>query len=69
MRDSSQLDREMMPVLTLSLQARDRGNDPRAVTLPIELTLTDINDNTPQFSQASYSANVLEVSPLCCEHC
>lgn len=61
MRDSSVLDRETTPVITLRLTATDGGTNPRAVTLTIQVSLDDINDNTPVFMPAVYTASVAEV--------
>ena len=67
MQDSAPLDRETTPVINLLLRATDGGTNPRSSTLPIEVTLDDINDNTPTFLQDSYLADVFEVR-LPCDH-
>ncbi len=66
--DPTALDRETTSTIPLTLTARDQASDPRASSLIIYVDLDDINDNTPLFSPASYSASVLEVCGLACLH-
>ncbi|XP_048884489.1 protocadherin gamma-A11-like isoform X32 [Brienomyrus brachyistius] len=54
------LDREKQDQLTLVLTAMDGGNPPMSGTAEIHITVLDINDNAPAFSQAIYKATITE---------
>ncbi|XP_057205136.1 protocadherin alpha-12-like isoform X2 [Triplophysa rosa] len=54
------LDRENTPEHRLILTAIDGGNPPRSGTLNIIITVLDINDNRPVFSEDTYSVTVRE---------
>ncbi|XP_069825331.1 protocadherin gamma-C5-like isoform X27 [Dendropsophus ebraccatus] len=54
------LDREEKKEHSLLLTAVDGGEKPRSGTLQITVTIYDINDNAPVFSQAVYNVKVLE---------
>ncbi|XP_049536500.1 protein dachsous [Anopheles darlingi] len=56
------LDREIKPNYTLSVIATDTGNPPLHAAKDIFLTVTDINDNAPEFERDEYQANVMEVA-------
>lgn len=56
------LDREMQPNYTLKVLATDTGTPPRHASRVINLKVTDINDNAPEFDRSVYYANVMEVS-------
>ncbi|XP_031340901.1 protein dachsous-like [Photinus pyralis] len=56
------LDREMQPNYTLNVVATDTGTPPLHASRTINLKVTDINDNAPEFSEDVYYANVMEVS-------
>ncbi|XP_018320915.1 protein dachsous [Agrilus planipennis] len=56
------LDRESQPNYTLSVIATDTGKPPLHASKTINLMVTDINDNAPEFEQKIYYANVMEVS-------
>ncbi|XP_055588867.1 protein dachsous-like [Uranotaenia lowii] len=56
------LDREIKPNYTLSVVATDTGNPPLHASKTIFLTVTDINDNAPEFEKEIYHANVMEVA-------
>ncbi|XP_058056650.1 protein dachsous [Anopheles bellator] len=56
------LDREIKPNYTLSVIATDTGNPPLHAAKDIFLTVTDINDNAPEFERDAYHANVMEVA-------
>ncbi|KAF5281942.1 hypothetical protein FQA39_LY00466 [Lamprigera yunnana] len=56
------LDREMQPNYTLNVIATDTGTPPLHASRTINLKVTDVNDNAPEFSRDIYYANVMEVS-------
>ena len=57
----SRLDREVLPSLTLSVQARDFGQpESRVATATVVITLTDVNDNPPVFSLSQFMTSVRE---------
>ena len=59
------LDREILPSFSLTVQARDLG-DPaaRSTTTTVNICVNDINDNAPVFIPASYSDNLREDAPV-----
>ncbi|CAI9170594.1 unnamed protein product [Rangifer tarandus platyrhynchus] len=57
------LDRELVPSYNITVMATDRGSPPLSTETDITLHVADINDNAPAFSQASYSAYILENNP------
>ncbi|XP_053734331.1 protocadherin gamma-A5-like isoform X34 [Synchiropus splendidus] len=57
------LDREKEESSTLLLTAVDGGEPQRSGTMQIHITVLDINDNAPVFTQTIYKANVKENSP------
>lgn len=56
------LDREIQPNYTLNVVATDTGTPPLHASRTINLKVTDINDNAPEFERNVYHANVMEVS-------
>ena len=54
------LDREDIPFYTLVIQATDKGTPPLTETVTVNITLLDINDNSPQFTESSFSVIVSE---------
>lgn len=55
------LDRETVPSLSLTVQARDFGQpERREATVSVLITLTDVNDNPPMFSAPFFMASVRE---------
>ena len=54
------LDRETTPKYSLVIRASDLGAPPQFTDKVLEIILLDINDNTPTFSQASYTRQVPE---------
>ncbi|OCT87890.1 protocadherin gamma-B1 [Xenopus laevis] len=58
------LDREMQNTHELTLMAFDGGNPVRTGTALIKMTVTDVNDNVPAFTQAVYKASISENSPV-----
>ena len=61
---TSELDREMQPVLELVLTAMDTGNPPLQTTVPVTLIVLDANDNPPLFSQPIYTSQLVETDPV-----
>ncbi|XP_068705618.1 cadherin-23-like isoform X2 [Montipora foliosa] len=57
-RISNSLDRETNDSYDLTLIATDGGN--KSSTVPLVVTVTDVNDQLPRFSQQVYYANVSE---------
>ncbi|XP_018592612.2 protocadherin beta-16-like [Scleropages formosus] len=57
------LDREQQQEVKLLLTAADGGTPQRSGTAVIHVTVLDVNDNIPVFSQAVYKASLPENSP------
>lgn len=57
---TKELDRENIAGYTLVVTAQDNGKPPLSDIVNIELEILDVNDNSPGFEYAFYSANVLE---------
>ncbi|XP_044133346.1 protocadherin gamma-B2-like [Bufo gargarizans] len=58
------LDREKQQIYTLILTASDGGNPQRIGTAVIKISIQDVNDNYPVFSQDTYRINLNENSPV-----
>uniref|UniRef100_A0A3Q3JPT7 Protocadherin-15 n=1 Tax=Monopterus albus TaxID=43700 RepID=A0A3Q3JPT7_MONAL len=58
------LDRELRSQYDLVVEASDGAVDPRRTTLTLSIKVTDIDDNSPVFSQQAYVVNVPENSPV-----
>lgn len=59
----AQLDRETTPTITLEVTAHDTpqgGISQRKTTVIVEIELTDVNDESPKWSESSYTAVVAE---------
>ncbi|TSK28143.1 Protocadherin Fat 2 [Bagarius yarrelli] len=52
---SSKLDREEITHYTLTVQAADEGQPPLSSAVQVTVTVSDVNDNPPVFSQTSHS--------------
>lgn len=61
---SGELDRETRDHYNIELIAKDGGTPPKIGILPIDISITDVNDNFPQFSQKVYNASVEEDIPV-----
>nr|XP_044988507.1 protocadherin gamma-A3 isoform X6 [Jaculus jaculus] len=57
------LDHEQVSQYNISLRATDGGSPPLSTETHITLQVTDINDNPPTFTRASYSAYIPENNP------
>uniref|UniRef100_H3DNK1 Protocadherin-15 n=1 Tax=Tetraodon nigroviridis TaxID=99883 RepID=H3DNK1_TETNG len=57
------LDREVKGHYFLIVEASDGATDPRRSRLTLSVTVLDVDDNSPMFSQQSYSASLAENSP------
>ncbi|XP_066248043.1 protocadherin-like wing polarity protein stan isoform X1 [Euwallacea similis] len=54
------LDRETVADFLLTVTARDGGKPSMSDTTDVEIIVTDVNDNYPQFKQSAYSGSVPE---------
>ena len=54
------MDREHMSHYSLALRCQDHGDEALMSTQHIQVEVSDINDHTPQFSQSSYTASIIE---------
>merc|ERR1719330_1378807 len=67
LRGRSLLDREFKDLYNLRVLAKDipnGGPDQKVSTVRVQITLTDVNDSPPRFSQSRYTAVVPENSPV-----
>ena len=49
------LDRERKDRYSLTVRALDGGKPPRSGSLALDIIVTDVNDNNPEFANLSYS--------------
>ncbi|KAK8743275.1 hypothetical protein OTU49_001344 [Cherax quadricarinatus] len=65
-RNGAMLDRESLDSVVLRVVATDDApeNYRRQSSVPLHITITDVNDHGPAFSQRTYSASVVENLPL-----
>ncbi|XP_063060196.1 protocadherin gamma-A12-like [Engraulis encrasicolus] len=59
-----ELDREQQQDISFVLTAIDGGSPPRSGSVMIHVTVLDVNDNLPVFSQPLYQVSLAENSPL-----
>lgn len=59
---AGKLDRETKSTYTLTMQASDKGVPSKSTTVPLQVTVTDANDNNPMFSTKNYTSTVSEES-------
>ncbi|KAG8579368.1 hypothetical protein GDO81_010842 [Engystomops pustulosus] len=57
------LDREKQSFYELILTASDGGNPPKSGTAVIQITVQDVNDNFPTFTQDTYTLRIHENAP------
>ncbi|XP_061685672.1 protocadherin-7 [Syngnathoides biaculeatus] len=57
------LDREQKDSYELILRVRDGGNPPRSSQALLRVSITDVNDNSPQFERPTYEAEMAENAP------
>ncbi|XP_038126948.1 protocadherin-7 [Cyprinodon tularosa] len=57
------LDREQKDSYELILKVRDGGNPPRSSQALLRVSITDVNDNSPQFERSTYEAEMTENAP------
>jgi len=55
-----ELDREELSNYTLTIVATDKGEPPLSSTMDVTVTVLDVNDNTPSFSQNIYDIEIEE---------
>ena len=58
------LDREDIPFYTLLIQASDKGTPPLIETVSVNVTILDVNDNSPVFSESLFTVIVSESLPV-----
>jgi hypothetical protein len=58
------LDREVHPMYTLTVEATEENNVNRRSTVPVTITVLDVNDNAPFFVEPTYMANVSEEADI-----
>ncbi|XP_072558036.1 protocadherin gamma-A4-like isoform X5 [Paramormyrops kingsleyae] len=57
---TSELDREVVTDYNITITATDEGSPPMFSSKTIQLSVSDVNDNSPVFDKQSYSAQVTE---------
>ncbi|XP_017691028.1 PREDICTED: cadherin EGF LAG seven-pass G-type receptor 2 isoform X1 [Lepidothrix coronata] len=57
---ASELDREAMDFYSFGVEAQDQGTPPMASTASVSVTILDVNDNSPEFTQREYGARLNE---------
>uniref|UniRef100_A0A8V5GQH3 Cadherin EGF LAG seven-pass G-type receptor 2 n=1 Tax=Melopsittacus undulatus TaxID=13146 RepID=A0A8V5GQH3_MELUD len=57
---AAELDREAVDFYSFGVEAQDQGNPPMASSASVTVTVLDVNDNSPEFTQREYSARLNE---------
>uniref|UniRef100_A0A8C3RDC2 Cadherin EGF LAG seven-pass G-type receptor 2 n=1 Tax=Cyanoderma ruficeps TaxID=181631 RepID=A0A8C3RDC2_9PASS len=57
---ASELDREVLDFYSFGVKAEDQGTPPKASMASVSVTILDVNDNSPEFTQREYSARLNE---------
>ena len=60
----SSLDYEQSTSHSLLVVAEDGGMPPQQTTMTIDIDVQDVNDNTPTFTQTTYTASVMETAAI-----
>lgn len=58
------LDRELVEKYTIYVSALDGGDPPKSGTLTVNISVTDINDKAPIFTQQMYNVTIKEDMPM-----
>lgn len=66
-RGKRRLDRETQKEHVIVVEFCDQGDPKLCTTVPVVITITDLNDNSPSFKQTTYNFNVPanEIGELC----
>ncbi|XP_072336405.1 cadherin EGF LAG seven-pass G-type receptor 2 isoform X1 [Scyliorhinus torazame] len=57
---ASELDRETTDFYNFAVEARDQGSPPMSSSASVSITVLDVNDNNPEFSQKMYQIRLNE---------
>ncbi|NXJ26280.1 CELR2 protein, partial [Dicrurus megarhynchus] len=57
---ASELDREVVDFYSFRVEAQDQGTPPMTSTASVSVTVLDVNDNSPEFTQREYGARLNE---------
>uniref|UniRef100_A0A8B9EKV8 Cadherin domain-containing protein n=1 Tax=Anser cygnoides TaxID=8845 RepID=A0A8B9EKV8_ANSCY len=57
---ASELDREVVDFYSFGVEAQDQGSPPMASSASVSVTILDVNDNSPEFTQREYGARLNE---------
>ncbi|NXE54087.1 CELR2 protein, partial [Casuarius casuarius] len=57
---ASELDREAVDFYSFGVEAQDQGSPPMASSASVSITVLDVNDNSPEFTQREYGARLNE---------
>ncbi|KAM6398895.1 cadherin EGF LAG seven-pass G-type receptor 2 [Rhynochetos jubatus] len=57
---ASELDREAVDFYGFEVEAQDQGDPPMASSASVSVTVLDVNDNSPEFTQREYGARLNE---------
>lgn len=60
----SMLDRETQDIYQLEVVATDRGTPPLSNSTRVSISVTDVNDNSPQFDKSTLIGEILENKPV-----
>ncbi|NXA56589.1 CELR2 protein, partial [Nothocercus julius] len=57
---ASELDREAVDFYSFGVEAQDHGSPPMVSSASVSITVLDVNDNSPEFTQREYGARLNE---------